>query len=68
METKETGKGNAIHGPCLDFGPGLKTAIREHCWNKEEILNMDCILDNVKFPECHNCIMVVKSKGECIYY
>lgn len=27
METKEAGQGNAIHGPCLDFGSGLKTAI-----------------------------------------
>lgn len=35
---------------------------REPCWDQEGILNVDCISDTIKFPECEHCIMVVKEQ------
>lgn len=66
METNERGRWNAMHHPGLDCRSGGKTSYRGPCRNKEETLNMGRILYNVKFPECDNCVTVVKSRGKCL--
>lgn len=59
LEDKETEPKNAMHNPCLDSGSGGKLPIEDIIGTNGKFSNMDCILDNITFPECDNCVVVV---------